>query len=994
MYSNPKNPMILLWFVFGSFSSSFIPEFGHPLKAREFTKDKSTRYVQFELVKPLFMNSKPSIEDPNETMNMEDQDPKKMISDSDFIYSTLFEEYDNIHQLWKHLQISLPTILYKPIKTVSESNDIENDLNDLKNAESFRTSNFYSSDFQLVATSASTFNDQNTGSMEKETTIISEISENSDGNGDKEIILLSSRKELETVSTSLTLATSIAKRASDFINSASTNQLGNANPKTTSSSSFELPIVNCSFYFRPSLSLMEMPVEKTKITNSEAFYFESFKSSSISKPIFKKIYISWSVTLPSLLSDTLFKNNSNQASPGLTLNLKPPIISGVSQLVLKRNPNSNSDLQISKHKLLNVKVDGRTVPLTTIAEVLLRIRQFAQSSSVATAASSILPTFESLFSPDQREPNLSSSSSSSPFSSFFKEIREGLVSPLFQNSIFETSSSFPDIEPPLIALLMNSYSFTCNYSSLQFAPDDIMGNNTFIIPIDNAFILPNSTNSFDTSIPFPGSIIWQKYASFFHHITRHFLPNTIPTLSSSTKRKKVAVLFSEDVTFKAIDGSVILSSANDVAQFYTTLSLLRNAASSVPGFLSTSPLSSTSTLSITSKSSFKWEIRNVSIIKNENGDYKNVLVSWKSTFPILLPVPLPDNISTKTPTKVKKGGSQGSSTLIPVYGKDLFTLELDENMPNNHYIITSIQQKELKVNENVIDNPETWKTMVNTISQMDGQKFLTYVNGGGETRSGRTLLSAIELITDIWDVAATPNPFNSSSTLIAKSLTDKAAASVYNLMIALHSDIPTLLDHSSSALYNKVVPAEEFLTNDIKLKGYLEETFSRDINSYRQAIGFSLSTLRTAFRLNRVVVEKGKKISTSVELTSIGDVQLKVKLPLRVKSLIDFDGLRNNDGMPGSLPLTIELVSIYKINLNGKIFEHDLKEARINGVLTPADVVSRWMREMINGSAKGFGDFGNQNYDGDASLAIPNILDNPLLNTLFDAMDWRRSMNN
>lgn len=462
-----------------------------------------------------------------------------------------------------------------------------------------------------------------------------------------------------------------------------------------------------------------------------------------------------------------------------------------------------------------------------------------------------------------------------------------------------------------------------------------------------------------------------------------------------------------------MDGSTILSSSDEVAQFYTTLSMLRRAVSSLPGTSS----GSTKTPSVS-----HWDVKNVTILPNKDGQYKQVLVSWKSTLPMLLPLPLPDmgENGSKTNSKKDKIESRRSS-LIPIEGQDLFTLEriydsIDENINvdigndyndlnagENQYLITAIQQKELVLNGNSIDNPDAWKTMVNTISQMDGQKFVTNMSGGSGSSSGRAILTAMELLTDIWDLttptttASRPIPLAAKETAVSKKLSTEAAASVFYFMTALHSDLRSLIMKSSSSmstgLNNKVVPAEEFLTENIKIRGFLKETLSRDIIAYRQVIGFSLASLRTAIRFDRIIVETDKEIITKVELTPNGDVQLKVILPLWVKSLIDFDSLRfaSSNEVPSGVPLKIELLSVYKVNADGMVYEHRLLESRVNGVLTPADVVSRWVQRMIN-SSEGEG-FGKQNAFGSDVFDIPNMLDNPLLSALFDAVDRRRSMN-
>jgi hypothetical protein len=51
-----------------------------------------------------------------------------------------------------------------------------------------------------------------------------------------------------------------------------------------------------------------------------------------------------------------------------------------------------------------------------------------------------------------------------------------------------------------------------------------------------------------------------------------------------------------------------------------------------------------------------------------------------------------------------------------------------------------------------------------------------------------------------------------------------------------------------------------------------------------------------------------------------------------------------------SVPLNLELVSEYKVNSQGLIKEHKLVESRVNGQLTPGDVLSRWIKGTTTSS--------------------------------------------
>ena len=904
--------------------------------------------------------------------------------------SEVFERYNQVDELITYLQSTLPSILYNPIGTHDYSESGDDDFNimdvDLENSateiekDSKTDEKFYDPNFELVS------KPPESDSLLSSSSVLSDI------------VLIASKEELKTLSSSLALATSIAKRSSDLLNSAvNSRATGNNERSLQSFSQMELPVVNCSFF----LQFPDLSDDDNNTISLQTHEYGHMKiclpsNTNLSNLNFDRIFISWSTRLPSLISDTVFTRSINNID--MNFNLNPPEISGISELILSnknvqkqsttsQNMKKKQILQITKHRLLSVHFDGRRVPIPTIAEVFARLRRFAQSSnaasSVASVASSILPNLDSFF-PRQSQPkdkDDNSNRSKNAFSNLVKGFRDGMVAPLLVQPSTLGSSSSPfstglSNNTPQIYLTTNSDFFINNQTKNPKMKDE----HNEICDIDLVSIHQQSLG-YENSIPTPGSKSWKTYASFYQFVEDSFISNIIPILSSQTKGKHIIPLLSSNIEFKGMDGETILSSSEEVAQFYTTLTLLRKAASSLP------LIASFSEDDFFDKGT-SWDVQNVTIVQSNDKfqQYEKVLVSWKSTLPLLLPTPLTANSKEQT------------SSNIPIYGEDLFTFKrLDKNDINGmgdilrkkkrtKYKIIGIQQKQLIVNGNNIENPETWKNMVQTISQMDGSNFVSIIrSGGANSNSGRAILTAMELLTDIWDLT-TPNKSELGQDLsIARYLDRDAASSVYYFMNTLHSDLPNLLMSSSST---KTVPAEEYLVKNINLKGLLQETLSRDLTGYRQAIGFAVSSLRAALRTKMIVIEKGKKIDTKVELTSEGKIQYRVILPLRIKSLIDIETLgfaqagMNGIGISNSVPLKIELLSTYVMNEDGLVSEHCLLESRVNGVLTPADVVSQWVKRVVN----------RDNNKDVLSFDSPSkLLDNPLLKTMFDVVDWGRS---
>ena len=81
----------------------------------------------------------------------------------------------------------------------------------------------------------------------------------------------------------------------------------------------------------------------------------------------------------------------------------------------------------------------------------------------------------------------------------------------------------------------------------------------------------------------------------------------------------------------------------------------------------------------------------------------------------------------------------------------------------------------------------------------------------------------------------------------------------------------------------------------------------------------------------------------------------------------------------GGFPLEISIVSDYIIDKEtGDIYQQRLIESRVNGQLTPGDVISKWIQKQVSMSPKG----NNDEINGAA-----------FQRSLLDAISWVRSMN-
>jgi hypothetical protein len=119
-----------------------------------------------------------------------------------------------------------------------------------------------------------------------------------------------------------------------------------------------------------------------------------------------------------------------------------------------------------------------------------------------------------------------------------------------------------------------------------------------------------------------------------------------------------------------------------------------------------------------------------------------------------------------------------------------------------------------------------------------------------------------------------------------------------------------------------------------------------------------------------------KEPAVRVELTPQGNVQLSLTLWLKLSPVFPGLGLsESGTGTPSLfVPLKLEIKSEYVISdETGQIVLHRLIESRVNGQLTPGDVVSRWIQQ-VTGARE----------DVDT--------ENDRINILQDAVKWARSL--
>ncbi len=190
-------------------------------------------------------------------------------------------------------------------------------------------------------------------------------------------------------------------------------------------------------------------------------------------------------------------------------------------------------------------------------------------------------------------------------------------------------------------------------------------------------------------------------------------------------------------------------------------------------------------------------------------------------------------------------------------------------------------------------------------------------------------------------------------------VSEAAAAKTYYFMSELHQSIP--------GMWNATLPpGADYLADTVELKGYLGEILLRGSTVYTRAIGSLLTAARQSSTQKRLLIDSDPR--PRVELTKKGKIRLSLTLPFRIPPPLGFPDA-------AAVPLIVRIVSDYKLDSQtGLVVQHQLVETRVNGQLTPGDVLSRNLQRMWNREQE----------------SVPRSNDD-LLQSVTDAVSWLRT---
>ena len=277
---------------------------------------------------------------------------------------------------------------------------------------------------------------------------------------------------------------------------------------------------------------------------------------------------------------------------------------------------------------------------------------------------------------------------------------------------------------------------------------------------------------------------------------------------------------------------------------------------------------------------------------------------------------------------------------VRIQGKDRYRLSESGR-------IDAIEQLEIVVQGNKVEDPDWFR------------QFYQAVKAGRSTAGAEVVLDLIEQLGSGRKVT------NAKYDDGPPKLNDAAAASVYGILRALHQDLKSLPSPTGPS-----VPASAYLAPSVELRGYLNEVLVRGDSSYRAAIGAFVSSFHGALQSERIVLES-PPVPTLV-FQPDGTIGVDLVLNLRLVPIIVVGGGGGPDLGGGLGRLKLELKFVYRVNQDGKIIEHTIVETRVNGQLTPGDVVTRlWKGTAIEGSS--------------SPLSWP-------VQSVWDSLNWARAM--
>ena len=762
---------------------------------------------------------------------------------------------------------------------------------------------------------------------------------------------------------------------------------GLSQPQQEAKSSYSLPLLDCQ------ITLV--------VSNNN----DNTTSSSSSPTTIQGIQVDWSVpllTMTSLLSTnsgarrSLFpfgmRNDKDNDDPTSS---SPPnnrgILRGRSWLLLE-------DGKVARHEVQSIQWkassdDEGTFQTLNVAAVGQFLQQLQQWGTVLRGGSGTTMIPSTLFSfvppPDTAMTTTTTTTVLTPPPEWLKEVVPALLSPSTTTarnvlnrlllgpqaaSTSTSSSTVPPLRDP------NKTSTTPSPEPLWAVRQSRKPSN---VTTSGPILLDDTWTAWNLSVPLPGSKQWMDHVAV-QQVIHVFVQDVIPQLvdprtavsssSSSSSTSSMTWKFARQATLVATDGHTIL----------VPTTTERNTGES------TSPTSRHALLDFFASLA--------TLRRRSRGTW--TLQSTEQTVPLILSTSTKNDDPLVTTQVRVHYQAQGPLENAVISGTDVYTLQirLCESTTQRSFQILQIEQERLDIagNSNPRDTTLSMQRFVAALTNSNTQALLRTADDSWLVQLWQRLIMV--------DATAPNSPTRTGTGSLpalnqAEARSDEAAATVYRLMVALHTQGQALGSTSSTVSPQlpgdptSRIPALEFMAESLELVGYLGESLVRGKTPYAQVVGFWIGQLQSNLQSGRLIFEASpskadkvdqspaqeqQPVTTRVEWTDRGTIRYRLILNLRVVltppglppppswlgTPLPF-GTMNQDSTSNpsssSFPLQLALQSEFVLDSeSGTIVQQRLVDTYINGQLTPADVVSQWF-QAFQQQQRGGSSSGNNN---------------------------------
>ena len=613
------------------------------------------------------------------------------------------------------------------------------------------------------------------------------------------------------------------------------------------------------------------------------------------------------------------------------------LLQGISKLEFDFSASSNN-AKVRRHVLQKLQFDGTTVDAATLGQVVSqaqRLKSLVETTSPDWVKNLVV---DGIWQNVAKPWILQSSSEQATARQLPQRSYEttNQLATSQQQSMISTSISSESIVAPLFARVpVNQQSNTTATTNVSSTNSLVAAKNTRsttykVIPIDQAqeFLFNQSTvlreekSRTPTSLfPIPGSSQWTNYA-IVHRGIVEFCSTIIPQLATTSNPTLLQAFFTANARLVDTQKTTLVQSAADLQTFYASLAMLRQ------------------------RTRGSWTMERAQFLKwqTSRNDPRKQLAVVRIQYRVQLAGPIDTTLT----------------------GVDLYFVEMivdDHNaassegtIPPSSIRIAKIQQEKLSINNipgsnGLNQNAATSAEASMFMKSLTSAIFDSRNTGFWKTADDSWLLQVWQRLPLSLVSPSLVASDSTSSMLPSNNFSPEGASRAFFIMSALHQQGNQLVMDPTTS---QSPPGLDFMSDSVQLLGYLGEVLLRGKQQYQQNVGLLATSLTKGLESGRIISEKPP--STRVSLTMENRIEFSWTLHLRLSMsgfspgdfLFQRNGNTENSDMsnpPSGIPLKIQLRSEYVLDpITGDITQHRLLESLVNGQLTPADMLSRFLQ--------------------------------------------------